>query len=244
MNTAEPQAGTARRLAPRVRSPKLMIAVVIKNFFSPMDLVFCELTNLGRGGVGLASPALKAKLGQRLDPQLYHGGQTFHARGIVTHRAMFDKPYQYGIAFIFAPPELDTLIALFVSERKSTMVHHGMVIRRTEKRNTGSRFATPDAQISVRPTDCSDNYLRCDVDYVSKGGGGLYCPTQIERTVPFTVPFLISDSPDSASITGVVHYVGAKLDRHCYGLGYELVSTELVRSLEGLDDSRWPELDA
>ncbi len=244
MNIVETPPVTARRLDPRVRSPKLTIAVVIKNFFGPMELVFCELTNLGRGGVGIASPALDAKLGQRFDLQLYHGDEVFQARGIVTHRSMLDKPNQYGVAFIFAPAELDTLIDLFVAERGDDRVPQPVSIERTEKRKAGSRFASPDAQICVRPIDSSDAYLRCEVDNVSKGGMGFYCPTQFERSVPFRVSILISDSPDSPLITGVVHYASKKLDRHYYGLEYELVSMELVRSLENLDDSSWPTLEA
>lgn len=243
MNTLETPPGTARRLAQRVSSPRLTIAVAIKNFFGPVGLVFCELTDLGRGGVGMTSPTLQAKLGQRFDLQLFHGDRVFHARGSVTHRSMLDKPHQYGIAFIFAPPELDTLIDLFVAERRANPMRHGMTMPHIEKRKAGGRFVTPDAQVYVRPTDSADAYLRCEVDNVSKGGMGFYCPTPIARTVPFKVFILISNSPDSALITGVVHYEGKKQDRHYYGLEYELVSMELVRSLESLDDSRWPALD-
>lgn len=242
MNSVEEHPDPTRRVDARVRAPRLMIAVVFKSLFGPSELVFCDLTDLGHGGVGIASSALVVRLGQRFDLQLYHGDQVFHARGIVTRRSMLDKPYRYGIAFIFAPPELDTLIDLFVAEREDDRAKQPIAIQRTEKRKTGVRFATADAQIYVRPIDSSDAYLRCEVDNVSKGGMGFLCPTPIKRTVPFKISVLISDSPDSPLITGVVHYAGKKLDRHYYGLEYELISMELIRGLEGLDDSRWPTL--
>ena len=76
----------SKRHAQRIAAPRLKVSVVKKTLFGAREIAFCDLLDLSRGGVCLASPWLKAKLDQKLDMEFYHAHQTFHARGVVTRR--------------------------------------------------------------------------------------------------------------------------------------------------------------
>ena len=235
--------GETKRQGRRVVSPELKVAVVKKSLFGAREIAFCDLLDLGRGGVCLASSWLNARLDQKLDLELYHAHQTFHARGIVTRVALPDPNAVYGVAFVYAPPELDRLIDVFLHARTPTLSIHVADSAPMEKRQAGKRLAAPDAQIYVKRTGSSDPFVRCEVDNVSQGGLGFYCAKRIATKAPFKIAVQISDSPEAGVITGTVHYMGKKLDQYYYGMEFELVSMELVRSLESLDNSGWPELE-
>lgn len=236
--------GETQRQGRRVVSPGLKVSVVKKALFGAREIAFCDLLDLGRGGLCLASPWLNARLDQKLDLELYHAYQTFHARGIVTRVTPPDPDALYGIAFIFAPPELDSLIEVFLHARSPTLTNHAADAAPMEKREAGKRLAPPDAQIYVKRTGSSDPFVRCEVDNVSQGGLGFYCANRIATKAPFKVAVQISDSPKAGVITGTVHYMGKKLDQYYYGMEFELVTTELVRLLDQLDQSDQPALPA
>lgn len=236
--------GETKRQGRRVVSPGLKVSVVKKTLFGAREIAFCDLVDLGRGGVCLASPWLNARLDQKLDLELYHAHQTFHARGIVTRVTPPYRDALYGVAFIFAPPELDSLIEVFLHARAPALTNHAADAAALEKRQAGKRLVAPDAQIYVKRTGSSDPFVRCEVDNVSQGGLGFFCANRIATKAPFKVAVQISDSPKAGVITGTVHYMGRKADQYYYGMEFELVSTELVRLLDRLDQSDQPALPA
>lgn len=232
-----PAAVDSKRHAQRIAAPRLKVSVVKKTLFGAREIAFCDLLDLSRGGVCLASPWLKAKLDQKLDMEFYHAHQTFHARGVVTRATALDPDAQYGVAFIFAPPELDRLIDLFLQERALTQGDQSVTWERAEKRQTGNRLAATDAQIYAKRIGSTDPFMRCEVDNISPGGLGFYCPSRLATKAPFRVSVQISDSPKAGVITGTVHYMGKRLDQYYYGMEFELVSPELVRLLNRLNMS-------
>lgn len=236
MAAPEPATALTRRHDQRVVSPTVKIAVVKKALFGAREIAFCDLLDLSRGGVSMASQWLDAKLGQKLDMELYHEDQTFHTRGVVSHMTTPDPDVVYGVTFIFAPPELDRLIEAFLLERTAGP-NQPVSVSPAEKRLSGNRSTAPDAQIYVKRAGSSEPFVRCEVDNVSKGGLGFYCPSRIAAKAPFKVLVQISDSPTTGVITGTVHYMGHKLNQYYYGMEFELVSAELVHLLDRLDGS-------
>ncbi len=232
-----PEPGDARRHDQRVDAPKLRVCVVKASLFGAREIAFCDLLDLSRGGLCLASPLLSARIGQKLNLELYHDHQTFHTRGVVTRATAPDPDVQYGVAFIFAPPELDRLIDLFLQERAPTQGDQTVNGEPAEKRQTGDRLATTDAQIYAKRIGSPEPFARCEVDNISTGGLGFYCPSRLATKAPFRVSVQISDSPKAGIITGTVHYMGKRLDQYYYGMEFELVSPELVRLLDRLDRS-------
>ncbi|MDP2367679.1 PilZ domain-containing protein [Rhodoferax sp.] len=230
-----PAAAPSKRHAQRVAAPRLQVSVVKKTLFGAREIAFCDLLDLSRGGVCLASPWLVAKLDQKVDMEFYHAHQTFHARGGVIRVASPDPDPLYGITFIFAPPELDRLIDLFLLERPTTQVNESVNGAPAEKRQSGNRLATADAQIHVKRTGSSGPFVHCEVDNISPGGLGFYCPSRLATKAPFGVSVQISDSAKAGVITGTVHYMGKRLDQYYYGMEFELVSPELARLLDRLD---------
>jgi hypothetical protein len=229
--------GETKRLGRRVVSPGLKVSVVKKTLFGAREIAFVDLLDLGRGGICLASSWLKARLDQKLDLELYHAHQTLRARGIVTRVTPPDPHALYGVAFIFAPPELDRLIEVFLQARAPAFTDHAATAAPREKRQAGKRLAASDAQIYVKRTGSADPFVRCEVDNVSHGGLGFYCATRLATKAPFKVAVQISDSPKAGVITGTVHYMAKQSSQYYYGLEFELVSTELVRLLDRLDQS-------
>ena len=218
MTTIELDANTARRSGPRVLPPRLRISVVHKKLIGADEHVFCELVDLGHGGIAIASPWLDAKVDEKLNFQIFDCGRRFSSRGIVTRISLQDNLKQFGISFIYAPPELDQLIAIFVKEGSPGNVARPTETTGTEKRQTGSRIATQDAQIYVKRVGSTEPFILCQVDNISQGGMGFYCPTKIAMKAPFDVSVQISSSPKNTVITGRVHYMGKKSNNYYYGM--------------------------
>lgn len=241
MTTTELDAPTARRNGPRVSPPKLRISVVHKNLIGPDEHVFCELVDLSHSGIAIESQWLDAKVGEKLNLQIFDGARRYSSRGVITRVALPDNLKQFGIAFIYAPPELDRLIDIFVKDGTHGDTAGPSATTGTEKRQTGSRIATQDAQIYVKKTGSTEPYILCQVDNISQGGMGFYCPTKIDRKAPFDVSVQVSSSPKNTVITGRVHYMGMKSDGYYYGMEFELVSIEFARLLGQLLEPEPPQ---
>lgn len=229
------QARAIQRHGPRVAPPALKIAVVRRNLMTPNEHEFCELLDVSRSGIGISSQWLDARIGQKLDLEFFHGRNIFAARGIITRVTAFEKFDQYGIAFIYAPPELDFLIDLFIREHPPAQGELPVTTGPLKMPQRASRHALIDAQIYAKKLSSSMPPTVCQVDNISQGGMGFYCPVQLDRQAPFTVSVQISEPPDAMLITGTVHYMSKKGDTFYYGMEYELVPMEFVRLLGKLE---------
>jgi hypothetical protein len=229
------QARTIQRQGPRVVPPSLKIAVVRRNLIAPNEHEFCELLDVSHSGIGISSQWLDGKIGQKLDLEFFHDRKTFTARGIITRVTAFEKFDQYGVAFIYAPPDLDFLIDLFIREHPPAQGELPVTTEPLKKPQRASRHALLDAQIYVKKLASSAPATVCQVDNISQGGMGFYCPVQIDRQAPFTVSVQISEPPGAMLITGTVHYLSKKGDAYYYGMEYELVPMEFVRLLGKLE---------
>ena len=228
------------RHEPRVLSPALKIAVVRKKLLAPNQYEFCDLIDFSYSGLCLASQWLEAKLGQKLDLEFYHGFNKFSSRGVVTRITAHQNFDHFGIAFIYAPRELDLLITSFIQTQSQDQAARPAVSEIGKKRLMGNRVTLPDAQIYVKKSDSASPFLLCQVDNVSKGGMGFYCSSKLHRIAPFPISVQISAHPDIAVITGIVHHMSKKRDSYYYGMEFELVSMELVQllgTLDGIDHS-------
>ena len=227
---------TAKRRQPGAVASKFKVAVVRKKLIRPHGYEFCELIDISHGGIGIASQWLDAKVGQKLYLELHYGRKKYSARGIVTRIATQDKIEHYGVAFIYAPPELDLLIKLFVEEHPAAPPTPTAHLENKKKRPRGTRIAIQDAQVYAKKSAATDPFFLCQVDNISKNGMGFYCPSKIDKTVPFPISLRISMPPDATEITGTVHHVSKKSDTYYYGMEFELVSMEFVRLLDTLEE--------
>lgn len=229
------KARTIPRQGPRVVPPALKIAVLRRKLIAPNEHEFCDLLDVSQNGIGISSQWLDAKVGQKLDLQFFHDRKTFTARGIITRVTARDKFDQYGIAFIYAPPDLDFLIDLFIRAHPPAQGELPVTTEPLTKLQRANRLALFDAQIYVKKQASSAPMTVCQVDNISQGGMGFYCPAQLAKQAPFTVSVQISDSPEAMLITGTVHFMSKKRDTYFYGMEYEMVPMEFVRLLGKLE---------
>lgn len=233
MGEPDSESSQARRHDQRVAAPKLRVCIVKAALFGAREIALCDLLDLSRGGLCVASQGFSARIGQKLDLELYHGDLKFNTRGVVMRSTHADPGAVYGIAFIFAPPELDRLIEAFLADRSQVPIDPSIECAGAEKRQSGNRLATPDAQVYVKRIGSSSPFERCEVDNISQGGLGFYCAKRIASKAPFKVAVQISDSPKAGVISGTVHYMSRTQDQYYYGMEFELISTELARMLDG-----------
>jgi hypothetical protein len=186
------KARTIPRQGPRVVPPALKIAVLRRKLIAPNEHEFCELLDVSQNGIGISSQWLNAKVGQKLDLQFFHDRKTFTARGIITRVTARDKFDQYGIAFIYAPPDLDFLIDLFIRAHPPAQGELPVTTEPLTKLQRANRLALFDAQIYVKKQASSAPMTVCQVDNISQGGHG----------------FLL---PGAASQAGTVHGFGANI---------------------------------
>jgi hypothetical protein len=233
-NPAEPR--TSQRGDLNHESSNLRIAVVNKKLLGASEYELCTLTDISHGGLGMASKWLDAKMGQKLHLELQHGHKKYTARGIVARITTRESVDHFGIAFIYAPPELDQLIALFLQEQTLAGTTAPAPSQEGNKRHGARRIAVQDTQVYARKTDSTDPFLLCQVDNISKGGMGFYCASKIDRVVPFPISMRISLPPDATEIVGTVHYVSKKHDGYYYGMEYDQVSKEFFQLLDKLEE--------
>ena len=157
------------------------------------------------------------------------------SRGVVTRITAHQNFDHFGIAFIYAPRELDLLITSFIQAQSEERAAGPANNEIGKKRLMGNRVTLADAQIYVKKSDSSSPFLLCQVDNISKGGMGFYCSSKLHRMAPFPISIQISAHSDTAVITGIVHHMSKKKDAYYYGMEFELVSMELVQLLGTLD---------
>jgi len=228
-------ARSSKRLEESAVSQTFKIAVVRKNLVGPKEYEFCELVDISHGGIGIASQWLSAKMGQKLHLELHHGRKKYAARGIVTRITTHGKFDHYGIAFIYAPPELDGLIQFFIQDNPLARANRSNDDADAQKRYGGTRVAIPDAQVYAKTYEGEDAFLLCQVDNISKSGMGFYCESKLYKAVPFPISVRISLSPEALEITGTVHHVSKKSATYYYGMEYDRVPKEYFHLLKALD---------
>jgi len=118
-NPSEPR---VQRLEPRIPSPGLTLAIVHRKFIWLKDYEYCDLLDINHGGLRLAASWLQAGAGQKLNLELYFEREIFPTRGVVTHASVEGKRHHYGVAFIYAPNELDRLVDIFLREHIASNV--------------------------------------------------------------------------------------------------------------------------
>jgi hypothetical protein len=214
--------------------PTFKIAVVRKKLVSANEHEFCDLLDIGHGGIGIASQWLTAKIGQKLHLELHHGRKKYAARGLVTRVSTHGKFEHYGIAFIYAPPELDLLIKLFGQEPSPPAAATVFKPKEVQQRYGGTRVAIPDAQVYAKTATGEDSYLLCQVDNISHSGMGFYADSKLDKAVPFAISVRISMAPDAMEITGTVHHVRKKANAYYYGMEYEQLPKEFFQLLKTL----------
>ncbi|MDP2679956.1 MAG: PilZ domain-containing protein [Rhodoferax sp.] len=220
---------------PRIHTSKLKVAVVHKRWIGKTEREFCDLLNISHGGIGLSSPWLNARPGQKLCMELYYHQEVFTTRGIVTNVNSREKSDLYGVAFTFAPPELDRLIDIFKREHLEASAAHNTPNADPIKRHFGKRIATQNLQVQVKKLDSSAPYVLCEVDNINKGGMGFYAPELIHPNTPFDVSIQISKQPDPTIISGKVHYMQQKLGGYYYGVEFKMISLELSCLLDEIE---------
>ncbi len=224
----------SKRVAKAAVSPTFKIAVVRKKLMGASEYEFCELLDIGHGGIGIASQWLTAHMGQKLHLELHHGHKKYTARGLVTHITTHATGDHYGIAFIYAPPELDLLIKLFAQEKPAPTAPATFIPKGVQQRHGGTRVAIPDAQVYAKASQGEGDYLLCQVDNISQSGMGFFADTKLDKAVPFAISVRITMAPDALEITGTVHHVSKKANAYYHGMEYEQLPKEFFQLLKTL----------
>lgn len=219
---------------PRIFSTKLKVAVVRKHVLGGNEYEYCDLIDISHGGIGIRSPWLDGKIGQKLCLELYYEHDVFATRGVVTSVLSHPKDDQYGIAFIFAPAELDRLIEIFKRDHSSANPAQPPPQATIQHRFFSNRVTTLDIQVLIKLKDSSAPFTLCQVDNISKGGVGVYAPVSIHTSIPFEVSIQISNTPIPTVITGKVHYMSGKPKGLYYGIEFEMITLELASLLDQL----------
>lgn len=236
MTSSQAEARTSQRGELTAAPSNFRIAVVSKKLLGASEYEFCKLTDISHGGLGMASKWLNAKLGQKLHLELHYGYKKYAARGIVSRITSKPSVDHFGIAFIYAPPELDTLINLFVQENAADATAASTTEQGHDKRHWARHMGVQDTQVYARKNDSADPFVLCQVDNISKGGMGFYCDSRIDKKVPFPISMRISMPPDATEIVGTVHYVSKKHGSYYYGMEYDQISKEFFQLLEKLEE--------
>ncbi len=215
---------------------KLKIAVVRKKLLNPSSPEYCDLLNISQGGIGITSQWLDAKIGQKFDLELHYGHKKYVARGLVVRISTQGEFDYYGIAFIYAPPELDLLIQLFVHPQPTVpmMAPSNLESEKEHRWDKRMRIDLQDAQVYVKKSEGVGPFLLCQVDNISKSGIGFYCDRKLDKAVPFAITVRLSMPPEAIEISGTVHYISKKLNTYYYGMEYEPVSKKLLQLLSKL----------
>lgn len=223
---------------PRIFSTKLKVAVVRKHVLGGNEYEYCDLTDISHGGIGLRSPWLNGKVGQKLILELYYEHDVFATRGVITSVLPLLKDDQYGIAFIYAPAELDRLIEIFKNDHASTKPTQSDSKVTVDHRFFNNRVSTLDVQVLIKFKDSCAPFTLCQVDNISKGGIGVYAPVNIHSRIPFEVSIQISNTPKPTVITGKVHHMSEKIKGFYYGIEFETITLELASLLDQLNNPK------
>lgn len=234
MTPIQTESASSRRVSLRVPAP-LRIAIVRNKIFRLRELDFCDLLDISKGGISLSSSWLESEEGEKFNLRLFHGRNTYTTRGVVVRAVTRDKIYQYGLAFIYAPPDLERLIEIFQTDnaiKPEESVEEGP---KSEYRRQGPRIDNLEAEIYVKETESTERFVLCHVDNISRGGIGFYCNSKIGASAPFDVLVKISNTSKNPIVTGKVLYRGKRANRYYYGMEYQLVSEELIQLIEKLE---------
>jgi hypothetical protein len=139
------------------------------------------------------------------------------------------------VAFIYAPPELDHIIGVFVNEQPEVPAPKTAEQKVAEIRQRANRLALQNTKVYAKHARGADPFVLCHVDNISKTGMGFYSPTKLDKSVPFPVALRISLPPQAVEVTGTVHHISKRTNGYYYGMEYDVVPMEFVRLLETLE---------